>query len=343
MSILDPHILDAILERIIEAKQDLTKAEQKQDTIIAEHDTLRDYVYVDWNYTDFKRDNTDTYPPVLKHQALVLENLDSLNRGVGFVHELVIKYRYPELQPEQQQQQQEQQQTPMQMQQGMGMGGSGNPVVINAGNREPSIKREDASRVRSFWTGFHERKIEKMRLEHEERMAQNTRRMDVTTEKVERDPIEGANELMAALNATKRYITDCFLVWDKHRNKYFAKQVHENFRARVARLLGVIESYVYAATDLAIKEIRHVMSQQTHYYTRILEAQAATPTTIQEINKPVSEKGYWSSDDFEVPGSQRQDVDVEDELGGGDIEILSTPEPSTSLPQTEEEDEVIEI
>ena len=328
---LDPMILTTLLERINEGRADLAKAEEKRDEVIALHDQLRDIAYVEWDEDDikgFKKGDRKTWPLVFQNQEAVFGALDQLNLGVGYLHELVITHRYPEM---------HQQETPIYQPAAPAAPQGTSQVYV----QQPpvQIQREDISKVRSFWTGFHERAIEKRRLEHIERIAElealEKRKMpDITTAKVQRDPVEAHNELLAALNATKTFLADCYLCWEgNHKNHYFATQTHTNFRSRVSRLMGAIESFVYATMDLELKEIRNTLNQQMHLFTRILEAQAQQDVTIQEFHKPFKESGYGSLDlepktskRMQLEGSPEQPQVIDMAPGQTELEITA-PEP----------------
>ena len=86
----------------------------------------------------------------------------------------------------------------------------------------------------------------------------------------------------------------------------FALNVHEALRDRLTRLLSTIESFCYAALDLEEDEINRQLLQQIGFFTRVLEAQAQAPVTIQEITRPyVGPRGVRDLD-FEPPFSRRK-------------------------------------
>ena len=72
--------------------------------------------------------------------------------------------------------------------------------------------REDASRVRSVWTGPYEVKLERLRLEAEKerrRLEQLQQRTPLETTS-SKDPLEPGNELIAYLNGLREYLVRCF-------------------------------------------------------------------------------------------------------------------------------------
>jgi len=288
---LDKELVSNLLERIQEGKEDLEDLKQKIEDIRKKNDQLRKLLYREWDPSKFDPENPETYPPCLRDQEKVLKLLDQLNIGVGYAHKLVLEYRYPEQTPK-----------PIQPLPAEKQEKREAPVIVQTA---PQGAVEQGYRVRSFWTGWHERAIEKMRLQYLREQAEREReRPKILTEKVVRDPVEVGNELLAALNETKKFITDCYLCWPVHRNWAYALNVHEAFRARVTKLLTTIESFTHAALELEAKEVRHMMIAQTSYFTRILEAQAQAPVTIQEITRPYKEEG-WRDMDFE-PESRRR-------------------------------------
>jgi len=314
---LDPDITRTLLRRIKQSEQELDFVKDRQQEVIALNDRLRDLVYKEWKPAGFDPADRETWPPALRDQGVIMELLDNLNLGVGYTHELVIEHRYPELhrkpEPTPPAPQPQQQQA---------------PVVVQT---QPSAPAE-GGRVRSFWTGWWETRIERMRLQAMERQLEARRvPMDVTTERVAEDPVDAmGSRLLGALNATKKFLTDCYLCWPSHVNRFYATLVHENFRARLSRLMGVIESFVYAATNLLIKELTQNINNQMGYFTRILEAQAGTPVTVQEFRRPYLGSGGLKDTDFESLRPRRTQP-----LGAGPVE----PEVLEAGPEPEESEE----
>lgn len=284
--VLDPKILGTILRRIEQSEQDVEWLKEKQREIIDLNDQLRAVVYQAWDpekakrggdggWVPFSPDDPETWPPVLRDQGGILKKLDNLNVGVGLCHDLVIEHRYPELhrKPEP---------TPP-VNHYPGQQASPPPVVIQ---QQPAQTGGDGSRVRSFAAGFWEHRIARMEIEHEERMEEARRRdLSVTTNRVPEDPIDAmGSRLVAELNVVKKKLNDYFLLWPDYRNRYFAAMVHADFRSRLSRLMGVIESFASSALDLWIKEQSQNLNNQMGHFTRILEAQAGVPVTIQEIH-----------------------------------------------------------
>jgi len=320
---LNAEVLGALLERIRESRKELEDAELRQEELIALHDNVRDVAYADWDPSSFKKEDVRTWPPLLQRPETIFDYLDKLNQGVGYSHRLVIEHRYPE-----------QHKPATVVSQPVIPDGGGNTIIQTMPPRQ--IISEDASRARGFWGGYFENQLKQRELKHLEQMRdldQTIKKKDITTEVIQRDPIEMGNEILGALNATKQFVADVYLCWEGHMNRYFATQAHQNFRSRMSRLIGVIESFVFAATDLDIKEIRGTMTQQLHLYTRILEAQAQTPTTIQEITRPFREKGF-DDKDLELDGSKRMHLGRDEaEEGEETIIDLSQLEDPTVAPE----------
>ena len=167
------------------------------------------------------------------------------------------------------------------------------------------------------------------------------------------DPLDvSGNRLIGALNAVKLFITDCYLCWPDRKNVYFATHTHEKFRSRIHRLLGVIESFFYAAMNLEIEEIRREISNQMHLYTSILQAQAGTPVTIQEFNRPFTQDGL-SSDNFESYGKEKMKLGAPPaqmrlpalapkEEGEGEVLDL-TPDPEDFSPEEQASDDPMKL
>ena len=296
---LDPNIVKLLLEQIAESKKELAEAYRRKLDLVQLHDQLRDTVYTNWDETKFDKTNRDTWPAELRDSDVVLDLLDNLNEGVGYCHMLVIKHRYPDLHPVPTPAQQTQAPIPQLSNQGQGQ----YPFVIQQG--QPPIQQNVS---KGFWSGWHDRSIEKMRMEGQikayELSLLGRKETEVTSPNPGTlDPLDvSGNRLIGALNAVKQFYTDCILCWPDRKNVYFATHTHEKFRARIHRLLGVIESFFYAAMNLEIEEIRREISNQMHLYTSILQAQAGTPVTIQEFNRPFTQEGL-TSDNFESSGS----------------------------------------
>jgi hypothetical protein len=300
---LDPNIVKLLLEQIAESKKELNEAYKRKQDLIQLHDQLRDTVYANWDEEKFDKTNRDTWPPELRDSDVVLDLLDNLNEGVGYCHMLVIKHRYPDLHPVPAPSQQSQ--TPMPML-SSNQGQPGYPsIVLQQG--QPPIQQNVS---KGFWSGWHDRSIERMRMESQlkayELSLLGRKETEVTSPNPGTlDPLDvSGNRLIGALNAVKQFITDCYLCWPDRKNVYFATHTHEKFRSRIHRLLGVIESFFYAAMNLEIEEIRREISNQMHLYTAILQAQAGTPVTIQEFNRPFTQDGL-SSDNFESYGKEK--------------------------------------
>jgi hypothetical protein len=265
---LSEEFVEGLLDRIEACESRLDELEERRREIKEAHDQLRELLYEEWDPAGFDAADPQTYPSCLQDQGRVLGLLDELNRGVGYAIKLVIKHRYPGRHPEQP----PPTQPPPQPQ-------SPQPIVLQTQPQQQS----EATRVRSWWTGWWEVRLEKMRLEYLRELAERETPRAVTG-RVVRDPIEVGNELLAALHETKKFLSDCYLCWPIHRNQAFALNLHEAFRDRVSRLLSTVEAFCYAALELEADEINRQLLQQIGYFTRVLEAQAQAPVTIQEIH-----------------------------------------------------------
>jgi hypothetical protein len=286
---LSDELVQSLLDRVEENQAEMTKLEERIVEIKEVNDVLRDALYGEWSDDEeiFTPSKNESWPPCFKNQSNILTALDGLHEGVGLAHKLVLEYRYPEqksppilvepLQPR------ESQPLPSQ-------------VVVQT---QPPPQQE-ASRVRSVFTGFHERAINRDWINYlrEKDDLDRQARSQILTSEVVRDPVEVGNELLAALNETKEFITNCYRIWPRRRNRFFALNVHETLRQRVAKLLTIVESFTYAEMELERKEIRHQIIAQTSNFTRILEAQAMAPATIQQITNPYKESG-WRDTDFD--------------------------------------------
>ena len=74
----------------------------------------------------------------------------------------------------------------------------------------------------------------------------------------------------------------------------------------MTRLLSTIEAFCYAALYHDKDKINDQLLQQIGFFTRVLEAQAQAPVTIQEITRPyVGPRGVRDLD-FEPPFSRRK-------------------------------------
>jgi len=285
---LSEDLLDALRDRIEACEKRLDELDERRENLKQTHDEVRKLLYAEWKPDGFNPDDPKTYPPCLRDQRHTLNLLDKLNEGVGYALKLVIKHRYP-------QNQQEPPPPPQPTSQPQ------QPIVIQTGQQQEG----GGPRVRSWWTGFWEVRLEKMRLQYLREMAEREAPKAVTP-RVVRDPIEVGNELLASLHETKKFLCDCYLVWPVHRTAAFALNVHEALRDRLTRLLSTIESFCYAALDLEEDEINRQLLQQIGFFTRVLEAQAQAPVTIQEITRPyVGPRGVRDLD-FEPPFSRRK-------------------------------------
>ncbi len=288
---LSEDIVRALLDRIESTEKRIDALSEKLEEIIALHDEIRKLLYQEWDPEGFEADDPKTFPPWARDHAEILSLLDELNRGVGYAMKFVIKHRYPgqhpvEVAPTPQPPPQPQPQQ---------------PIVIQTGQQQEGL----GSRVRSWWTGWWEVKLEKMRLDYLREMAEKEQPKAVTP-RVVRDPIEIGNELLAVVHETKKFLCDCYLVWPVHRTAAFALNVHEALRDRVTRLLSTIEAFCTATKELEEDEINRQLLQQIGYFTRILEAQAQAPVTIQEITRPyLGERGLRDTD-LEPPISRRR-------------------------------------
>jgi len=347
---LDPNIVKLLLEQIAESKKELNEAYKRKQDLIQLHDQLRDTVYANWDEEKFDKANRDTWPPELRDSDVVLDLLDNLNEGVGYCHMLVIKHRYPDLHPVPAPPQQSQTQVPMPS---SNQGQLGYPIVLQQG--QPPIQQNVS---RGFWSGWHDRSVERMRMESQlkayELSLLGRRETEVTSPNPGTlDPLDvSGNRLIGALNAVKLFITDCYLCWPDRKNVYFATHTHEKFRSRIHRLLGVIESFFYAAMNLEMEEIRREISNQMHLYTSILQAQAGTPVTIQEFNRPFTQDGL-SSDNFESFGKEKMKLGAPPaqmrlpalapkEEGEGEVLDL-TPNPEDFSPEEQASDDPMKL
>ena len=286
---LSDELVRSLLDRVEENQDEMTKLEERIVEIKEVNDVLRDALYGEWSddeeiFTPYKK---ESWPPCFRNQSNILTALDGLHEGVGLAHKLVLEYRYPEQKPPP---------IPFELLQPREPQPSSNPVVVQT---QPPPQQE-ASRVRSVFTGFHERAINRDWIKYLRDRDELDRqaRPQILTSEVVRDPVEVGNELLAALNETKEFLTNCYRVWPRRRNRYFALNVHETLRQRVTKLLTIVESFTHAAMELERKEIRHQIIAQTSNFTRILEAQAMAPATIQQITNPYKESG-WRDTDFD--------------------------------------------
>ena len=275
---LSEDLIDALRDRIEACEKRLEELDERREYMKETHDEVRKLLYDEWRPEKFDPDDPKTYPPCLRNQRHTLNLLDKLNEAVGYALKFVIKYRYPR----------NQQEPPPPVQ---STSQPQQPIVIQTGQQQEG----GGSRVRSWWTGFWEVRLEKMRLQYLRELAEREAPKAVTP-RVVRDPIEVGNELLAALHETKKFLNDCYLVWPIHRTWAFALNVHEALRDRLTRLLSTIEAFCYAALDQEKDRINDQLLQQIGFFTRVLEAQAQAPVTIQEISRLYSERGYRDLD-----------------------------------------------
>ena len=188
----DDPIVSRVLEWIERGNRDLDEEKAKAREIIDAYDDLRMILYAEWNPVSFSKDGRKTWPLCLRDQRATLEAFDKLHEGVGYSHQFVIKYRYQDMNPRVQ---------PLQPVQSPSRFEQAAPpaVVVNPAS---APVREDASRVRSVWTGPFEVMIERLRLEAEKenKRLESQRRSPLETGAVSRDPLEPGNELIAYLN-----------------------------------------------------------------------------------------------------------------------------------------------
>ena len=286
---LSDELVQSLLDRVEENQAEMTKLEERIVEVKEVNDVLRDALYREWSNNDevFHPSKKESWPPCFRNQSDILTALDGLHEGVGLAHKLVLEYRYPEQKPPS---------IPVEFLQPRESKPPPSSVIVQT---QPQSQQE-ASRVRSVFTGFHERAINRDWINYlrERDDLDRQARPQILTAEVVRDPVEVGNELLAALNETKEFLTNCYRVWPRRRNRYFALNVHETLRQRVTKLLTIVESFTHAAMELERKEIRHQIIAQTSNFTRILEAQAMAPATIQQITNPYKESG-WRDTDFD--------------------------------------------
>jgi len=291
---LSDELVQSLLDRVEENQAEMTKLEERIVEVKEVNDILRDALYGEWPRLGepFEPSRKDSWPPCFMNQSEILTALDGLHEGVGLAHKLVLEYRYPDQKPPP---------IPFELLQPREPQHPPTPVIVQT---QPQPQQE-ASRVKSVFTGFHERAINRDWIEYlrDKDELDRQARPQILTAEVVRDPVEVGNELLAALNETKEFLTNCYRIWPRRRNRYFALNVHETLRQRVAKLLTIVESFTHAAMELERKEIRHQIIAQTSNFTRILEAQAMAPATIQQITNPYKESG-WRDTDFDPDQTQ---------------------------------------
>ena len=291
----DDPIVSRVLDWIERGNRDLDEEKTKAQEIIDAYDDLREILYEEWNPVPFSKTDRETWPLCLRDQRKTLEAFDKLHEGVGYSHQFVIKYRYQDMNPRVQPLQPIQTpQPPAQL-----------PQLVVSPASAPV--REDASRVRSVWTGPFEVKIERLRLEAEKenKRLETQRRSPLETGEVSRDPLEPGNELIAYLNGLREYLVRCFEGWGRHRNRYYAERTHRKLRRMGVKLIATVESFVYATSGLNISEMNDKLTAQTSLFTEILRTQAGVPVTIQEFHGYKGEEGVNMEDDFKANRNKR--------------------------------------
>ena len=269
----DPFV-QRVMEWIQRGNDDLEEEKEKPNDIIGAYDDLRAILYTEWEPEKFSKTDRNTWPLFLKDQQKTLQAFDKLHEGVGYSHQFVIKYRYGDMNPRVQ---------PLQPIQLTPAALPPPQQVVVAPSAAP---REDASRVRSVWTGPYEVKLERLRLEAEKEkrhleLLQQRTPLETTSSK---DPIEPGNELIAYLNGLREYLVRCFEGWGRHRNRWYAERGYRQVRRMGVKLIATIESFVYATSGLNILEMNDKLTAQTSLFTEILRTQAGVPVTIQEFH-----------------------------------------------------------
>jgi len=293
----DDPIVSRVIEWIERGNRDLDEEKAKAREIIDAYDDLRMILYAEWNPVSFSKDGRKTWPLCLRDQRATLEAFDKLHEGVGYSHQFVIKYRYQDMNPRVQPLQPIQTQAPQLTQ----------PPQVVVSPASAPVTREDASRVRSVWTGLFEVKIERLRLEAEKEIKrlESQRRSPLETGAVSRDPLEPGNELIAYLNGLREYLVRCFEGWGRHRNRYYAERTHRKLRRLGVKLIATVESFVYATSGLNISEMNDKLTAQTSLFTEILRAQAGVPVTVQEFPNYVGPGGVDMQQGLEDDGDKR--------------------------------------
>jgi len=286
-----------VMEWIQRGNDDLDEEKEKADDIIGAYDALRTILYHEWDPEKFRVDNRDTWPLIFKDQEKTIMAFDQLHEGVGYSHQFVIKYRYSDMNPRVQPLQPLQTAAPVLQ--------PPQPLIVTPA----SPLREDASRVRSIFTGPYEVKLERLRLEAEleiKRLEMQKRSPLEGAGAVSKDPLEPGNELMAYLTGLREYLMICFDGWGRHRNRYYAERANRKLRRMGVKLISTIESFVYATSGLNILEMNDKLTAQTSLFTEILRTQAGVPVTVQEFHN-YRPDGVDLNDGFEEkePGQRR--------------------------------------
>lgn len=281
----DRNLVEPLIKMLDTIEKDKERLESKLKMIKKQNDKLRNLLYHEYRAEWFPK----KLPKEFKNQATLLRCLDNLNDGVGYAIRVVLKYRYSEPQVLMEKTETKKVENPT--------------VVIQQPQQPQGPIAAAASRVKTFWTGWHERSMLKEELKYlREKEAEKPR---ITTSRVVRDPVEIGNEISAVLVETKKFIMDCFRCLPVHYNRWFVLNVHDELRERATKLLSTLEAFVVACTEIDLKDLRLQQIAQTGYFARIAEARAMQPMFYPPMGRPRPYGGY---SDYRIPEKEIREI-----------------------------------